>query len=80
MKGNTEPKIHPQEGKEFIPELAYKSQISAIAYYLGDSVQLEYVVHEQPGILGHGYFLGTWYHVGYLGETVYENGNSRLAI
>ena len=43
-------------------------------------MQPEYVVHEQPGILGRGYFFGTWYHVGHLGETVYENSNSGLAI
>ena len=43
-------------------------------------MQPEDVVHEQPGILGRGYLLGTWYHVGHFGETVYENGNSGLAI
>ena len=43
-------------------------------------MQLEYVVHEQPGILGHGYFFGPWYHVGHLGEMVYKNSNSGLAI
>ena len=43
-------------------------------------MQLKYVVHEQPGILGRSYFFGTWYHVGHLGETVYENNNSGLAI
>ena len=43
-------------------------------------MQLEYIVHEQQGILGRGYFFGTWCHVGHLGETVYKNGNSGLAI
>ena len=42
-------------------------------------MQLEYVAHEYPGILGRDYFLGTWYHVGHLGEAVYENSNSGLA-
>ena len=43
-------------------------------------MQPKYVVDKQPGILGRSYFFGTWYHVGHLGETVYENSNSGLAI
>ena len=80
MKGSTEPKIHPQWGKEFIPKLTDKSQISVRDYHLGHSMQPKYVVHEQPGVLGRGYFFGTWYHMGHLGETVYENSNCGLAI
>ena len=43
-------------------------------------MQPKYVVHEQPGILGCGYFFGTRYHVGHLGETVHKNSNTGLAI
>ena len=42
-------------------------------------MQPEYIVHKQPGILGCGYYFGTWYHVGHLGETVYKNYNGGLA-
>ena len=43
-------------------------------------MQPKYVVDEQPGILGRGYFLGTRHHMGHFGEMVYKNGNSGLAI
>ena len=40
---------------------------------------LKYVVHKHLGILGRDYFFGTRYHVGHLGEAVYEYCNGGLA-
>ena len=80
MKGNTEPKIHPQKGTEFLSKFTHKSWILVKDDHLGHSMLPKNVAHKQPVILGCSYFLSTWYHVGHLGEAVYKSYSSSLAL
>ena len=80
MESSTEPKIRSEEGKHLLPELAYEARISVWNDHLRHSVQPEYLIDEQTGVLGGCYLLGAGEEMHHLSQAVHEDCYGGLAI